>query len=271
MPVHSSCTWFYHRERLPSTNLLCRSSRRVTSNRIRGPQSALTDFLASNNISAAQISSDYQRRQAEARQREQEEAAAQGRTDGDGEDKENEDDDDGETAAELQQVRLEAFARKQKKKREQEKSVAKIKASKKLQAQKQQQKKKRKSAGDSDSGDEFDEDVWDTYTKKKQPLPGQLENCELCDKRFTVTPYSKTGPDGGLLCVKCSKEQEAGRKKGEKTKKQAAGRDKRRKVQSNLLDGIVQVGSKSLQELCIKVCIYLQAITTHASFDMNLG
>ena len=92
----------------------------------------------------------------------------------------------------------------------------------------------------------------DIYAKKK-PLPGQLENCELCGKRFTVTPYSKTGPDGGLLCAQCSKEWEAERKKNEKKKRETLGREKRRQVQSNLLDGIVQLGSKSLQELCIKV------------------
>ena len=90
------------------------------------------------------------------------------------------------------------------------------------------------------------------YTKKK-PLPGQLENCELCDKRFTVTPYSKSGPDGGLLCARCSKEQEAQKKKDAKPKKQAVARDKRRQVQSNLLDGIVRDGSKSLEQLCIEV------------------
>jgi len=32
---------------------------------IRGPQSALTDFLAANNISAAQIRTDYERRRRE--------------------------------------------------------------------------------------------------------------------------------------------------------------------------------------------------------------
>lgn len=90
------------------------------------------------------------------------------------------------------------------------------------------------------------------YTKKK-PLPGQLDNCENCEKRFTVTAYSKTGPEGGLLCTKCSKEQEDQKKKEQKSKKQAVSRDKRRYVQSNLLDGIVQIGSKTLQELCIKV------------------
>ena len=88
--------------------------------------------------------------------------------------------------------------------------------------------------------------------KKSQPLPGQLENCELCDKRFTVTAYSKTGPDGGLLCTKCSKEQEAQKKKDQKPKKQAGSKEKRRENQSKLLDGIVQTGPKTLQDLCIE-------------------
>ncbi|KAF7620139.1 hypothetical protein AFLA_005453 [Aspergillus flavus NRRL3357] len=41
-------------------------NRRQTRNQIRGPHSALTDFLASNNISAAQIREDYRRRLEEA-------------------------------------------------------------------------------------------------------------------------------------------------------------------------------------------------------------
>ena len=101
------------------------------------------------------------------------------------------------------------------------------------------------------------------YTKKT-PLPGQLDNCEACDKRFTVTPYSKTGSDGGLLCTKCSKEQETARKKDAKPKKQAVSRDKRRQTQSNLLDGIVRDGSKTLEELCIEVnvALYIASWTT---------
>ena len=145
-----------------------------------------------------------------------------------------------------------AIARKKKKKKQQqEKSLAKIKAEKKKAAQKKAQKKRKRDDDDSDDSDDGDA-MMDMYSKKK-PLPGQLENCELCEKRFTVTPYSKTGPDGGLLCVKCSKEIEAERKKEEKSKKQDVVREKRRKVQSNLLDGIVEIGSKSLQDLCIKV------------------
>lgn len=216
-----------------------RSGRRAANNQIRGPQSALTDFLASNNISAAQISADYERRQREARQQQEQEAAVNG---------ESVDQIDDEEP-------IETAAQKKKRKRQQERTLAKIKESKDY----KRQKKSKVEADDSEN----DGVAWDMYTKKK-PLPGQLENCEGCEKRFTVTAYSKTGPDGGLLCTKCSKEQEDQKKKDQKSKKQAVSRDKRRHVQSNLLDGIVQIGSKTLQELCIKV-LYLTdaAISQH--------
>lgn len=210
------------------------------NNQIRGPQSALTDFLASNNISAAQISADYERRQREARQQQEQEAAANGES----VDQINDDE------------RVEIAAQKKKRKRQQEKTLAKIKESKDYKRQKERK--------DEGYDGENDNVAWDMYTKKK-PLPGQLDNCENCEKRFTVTAYSKTGPDGGLLCTKCSKEQEDQKKKDQKSKKQAVSRDKRRHVQSNLLDGIVQIGSKTLQELCIKVLLVTDAaISQHA-------
>ena len=121
--------------------------------------------------------------------------------------------------------------------------LAKIKESKDF--------KRRKRDKEGEPDDDEDDIAWGMY-KKTQPLPGQLENCELCDKRFTVTAYSKTGPAGGLLCTKCSKEQEAQKKKDQKPKKQAGSKDKRRETQSKLLDGIVLSGSKSLQDLCIE-------------------
>ena len=95
------------------------------------------------------------------------------------------------------------------------------------------------------------------YAKSK-PLPGQLENCEICEKRFTVTPYSKAGPDGGLLCPKCSKEMESEKKKEEKAKKPVVRRDKRRQLESNRLEGDVRHGSKTLQELCVNVGNHIQ-------------
>ena len=136
---------------------------------------------------------------------------------------------------------------KKKRKRQEDKAIAKIKQSKDF---------KRRKASKPGETDGDDEDIaWDMY-KKSKPLPGQLENCDICDKRFTVTAYSKTGAEGGLLCANCSKAVDADQKK-EKPKKAAANKTKRRQVQSNLLDGIVQLGSKSLQELCVEVSSWM--------------
>ena len=213
-----------------------RSGRRAANNRIRGPQSALTDFLAANNISAAQISADHERRLRESREQEQSAAAANGEAIEQSDMREEDNDDEDE--------RIEAVAQKKKRKRQEEAVLSKIKNRK---AKKKQAKDK---ADDSDGED--GDPSFDMY-KKKQPLPGQLENCEQCDKRFTVTPYSKTGPEGGLLCAKCSKEQQAQKKKEQNPRVKAVSRQKRRQTQSNLLDGIVQIGAKCLQEICIKV------------------
>jgi DNA repair protein RAD7 len=90
--------------------------------------------------------------------------------------------------------------------------------------------------------------------QQSRPAPGQLENCEVCNKRFTVTPYSKEGPDGGLLCAQCSKKLKDGEKKDNKPKQKAVPRKQRRQNQSNLLDGVAQIGAKSLVEYCILVC-----------------
>ncbi|KAI4166599.1 MAG: hypothetical protein LQ343_007920 [Gyalolechia ehrenbergii] len=205
------------------------SGRRTSNNRIRGPQSALTDFLASNNISAAQISADYERRRREAQQQAEQEAAANGTI--------------AEEEEQQQDEREETALQKKKRKRAEEKALAKIKETK--------GSKKQKKGKKGDPDEEDSDGALAMYSKSK-PLPGQLENCEKCEKRFTVTPYSKTGPEGGLLCVKCSKEQETQRKKDDKIKKQAAPRGRQRQKQSNLLDGIVHDGAVSLQDLCLK-------------------
>jgi DNA repair protein RAD7 len=144
-----------------------------------------------------------------------------------------------------EEEREETEEQSKKRKRREEAAIAKIKKGKDF--------ARRKARLRGEPGEDDDDALaFDMYAKAK-PLPGQLENCEICDKRFTVTAYSKTGPDGGLLCPKCSKELDAGTKKDAKLTKRAVPRDKRRKFQSSLLDGIVRMGSKSLQELCVEV------------------
>jgi DNA repair protein RAD7 len=154
---------------------------------------------------------------------------------------------DGEDIEEDLQAESSAMAaeRTRKRKRNQDEAIAKIKKGK---AAKKASKKKSKKKGSDDESD-F-EDVMDMY-KKAKPLPGQLENCEICDKRFTVTPYSKAGPDGGLLCTPCGKEMVKDAKAEKKLAKPVV-RKGRRKIESNRLDGMTQRGPKTLQQLCIE-------------------
>jgi DNA repair protein RAD7 len=139
--------------------------------------------------------------------------------------------------------------RKRDHKREQEETIAKIKKGRVAKKSKGDKKKKKKKGSDDDDDSDF-EDLFDSY-KKVKPMPGQLGNCELCAKRFTVTPYSKNGPEGGLLCTPCGKEMAKEAKATEKANKPVV-RKGRRKIESNRLDGLTFRGSKTLQQLCIE-------------------
>lgn len=80
-----------------------------------------------------------------------------------------------------------------------------------------------------------------------------MENCAICDKRFTVTPYSVAGPNGGLLCAPCGREvakEQQGLPKKKAPRRQTGGVGSRRTVQSRILDG--DVGTKSLATLCVQ-------------------
>jgi DNA repair protein RAD7 len=199
---------------------------------------SLSQWLTSskaNNISAQEIRDSYRDRVQQAEQ----DAAAAGDN---GEGPSNA----GEAAEEDLQAESSAMAaeRTRKRKRNQDEAIAKIKKGK--EAKKKSSKKKKKGPDD-----ESDEDFMDMYKKAKK-LPGQLENCELCDKRFTVTPYSQAGPEGGLLCTPCGKELKKEVKAQEKAKKAPVVRKGRRKLESNRLDGLTARGPKSLQQLCIE-------------------
>lgn len=72
--------------------------------------------------------------------------------------------------------------------------------------------------------------------------------------RFTVTPYSKAGPNGGLLCNPCGKDLDKEEGPAKKKKKAVSGGPvgRRRKTQSTMLDGTYVLGAKSLMSLCIE-------------------
>ncbi|KAK0636177.1 RNI-like protein [Bombardia bombarda] len=215
--------------------------------RIMGPQSALTDFLASHNISANQIRIDADARRRAALESQAANATANGQHD--------------ElstapvtvapaaSASPAQSTRgrraaVVATADTPNERRKKEKQVIdKIKASKQIQ-------KKKRRIDDSD-----DEDLARAiFEERSAPLPGQMENCANCGKRFTVTAYSRNAPDGGLLCSPCgkelSKEDGAPKKKPKRISSGPVGR--RRQLQSDILDGTYAPGAKSLMTLCIE-------------------
>lgn len=106
-------------------------------------------------------------------------------------------------------------------------------------------RKRKKPHGDDDSDAAFNPGY------KGKPLPGQIAFCEMCNCRFTVTPYSKAGPDGeGLMCTPCGKKT-ANQDKDANKKKFVAKKNKR-KAMTSLLDGEA-TGVKSLRDLAINV------------------
>ncbi|KAI8630178.1 RNI-like protein [Xylariaceae sp. FL1651] len=210
---------------------------------IRGPQSALTDFLASQNISAVRIRADAQARRAAATANPTSNTQDGSATEERQQNSEQEGN-DGEEVATGSAATAARRVRAQKHKKQQE-AIAKIKQSKAF------KNKKRRHGSDSDS----DELALALFKEKITPLPGQMNNCDICDKRFTVTPYSRAGPKGGLLCSTCGREQakeEDANKKRQKKKGPAPQGMGRRRLQNRILDGTYQVGAKPLMTLCVE-------------------
>lgn len=204
---------------------------------MRHSHSALTDFLASHNISARQISDDYQRRLEEAQQQQHQEQQVGDREENVGQNEDEFDDEDED----------EDLVERKKRKRKEAKAILKIKQSKEFKRRKHEMK-------ETGSDSEDDDVLARRMMAKPQPMPGQLENCETCEKRFTVTPYSRTGPYGGLLCVKCSKAQKDEEKKvqAQQKKKKGPAKGRKRQTESDRMMGDVKPGPKSLVETCIR-------------------
>lgn len=197
------------------------------------------DIDQANNISAAQIRDDYERRRHQA---DQDGNAGEGSSNQTPQ----------QATAPPSAAETEDEERTKKRKRSEKDAIEKIKKAK---ASTKVKKKPRKKGSDSDDDDEDDYDDDDDFAKdmykKSRPAPGQFEHCEVCSKRFTVTPYSKEGPEGGLLCTPCGKELAKELKQEKKAASKPVGR-KRRKLESDRLDGIAAGGAKSLQQLCIE-------------------
>lgn len=84
---------------------------------------------------------------------------------------------------------------------------------------------------------------------------GFVDHCEICSKKFTVTPYTKTGPNGGLLCADCGRALNNDKMpdaKRPKPKPSARGPGRKRDIQSRIMDRTFKVGAKDLTTLCVE-------------------
>lgn len=133
---------------------------------IRGPQSALTDFLASHNISANQIrlDADQRRQQALASAQLNGDDAGEGPSTANGANGDGDEDGDGEVKLKNDGTKRKAAKRKL----NQQKAIDKIKASKKFKTQKSL-------ANSSDD----DDDLIQALLADSMPQPGQMANCQF--------------------------------------------------------------------------------------------
>lgn len=227
--------------------MMSNAGRRATR-QIRGPQSALTDFLASHNISANQI-----REEADARR-----AAALA-----SESIHREDSPSSIAADVTPRRRNETKEQEKKRKKKEESAVASIKIARSLRRSRQFLK----------SDDEVSDNDGDAPQSSKGRMfrPGQMTNCDSCEKRFPVTAYSRPGPhrpDGNLLCPTCSKDfdKEIADKRHKKQIKGVA----RRKNASNILDGVYP-GAKRLVNLCVETLAnHLHEAESFGSLPLDL-
>lgn len=239
---------------------------RNRGNAVRGPNSALTEFLREKGINAAEI-----RQRALQRHREAEEQRLQETANG-AEDEEDEGNvDQMEGVEQTSPARPVTRASRRQRispvsesdpEEDQADSTTKGKTKAKKPTKKTR-KRKRKADDDGDDDDDLDGDYYNPY-KKTPKLPGQIEFCEDCGTRFTVTPYTKSAPDGGLLCNACAKK---GAAKATPKKTVARRRDKKIAM-NNLLDKKGR-GAKTLQEMCIEV--YTFRLKSPLSISLTSG
>ncbi|KAF6758516.1 DNA dependent ATPase [Ephemerocybe angulata] len=243
---------------------------RSRQNNIRGPTSALTEFLRESGITPTTIA-----RRAAQQQPQQDEQAQGGpstetqqneagpsssrpsrtasrnrRASGYGSDNLDEDDGepepeqdgDDEKAEELEESPAPAKKRKLTKAAE-----AKLKA--------QEKKKKGKGKKGSDDEEYEDDDPYTSLSKSmwssgsSKPPVGSFENCARCEKQFTVTKYTMAAnPPPGWLCHVCAKAsgQDPFKKPAAPRKRKAPG-DKREVIH------FVENRLPSLVNMCIKI------------------
>ncbi|KAI5284240.1 hypothetical protein KEM54_001497 [Ascosphaera aggregata] len=194
---------------------------------IQGPHSALTDFLAANNISAAEIRATYEARR---RQLERNEAInpSGSATPVTGENVAN----SGSPEAENHAGPIGVSSSRRR---------AEVTAAIK-------RKRQMRNFGISD-----DESPYGTASNLCPGIPGQFVNCDSCGSRFVVNTLTSRSHKGTVLCTVCSG---VDRKIARSPRQTRQGSERlkrcRRQYASNLMDGAGPHGTLSLLDVCVK-------------------
>ncbi|KAJ7071936.1 RNI-like protein [Mycena amicta] len=210
---------------------------------VRGPMSALTDFLQSTGITPTTIARRVATQQANATA-EQPQAGPSNLRRERNEDEEEYDSDN-----------LDEPESPQKKQKLTKAAEAKLKAKAKAKPKAKASAKKKKKGDDDDFEDDEDEDE-DAYTAlsksawtDKKPPVGSFSNCATCEKQFTVTKYTMAAmPGPGFLCHPCAKSSGA-----DPFKKPAAPRKRKAPAEKRTVVHIQQRSFPTLVSMCIDV------------------
>ncbi|KAI0697087.1 RNI-like protein [Cerioporus squamosus] len=221
-------------------------------NNVRGPTSALTEFLRESGITPTTIA-----RRAQTRQNAQAQPVAGPSNQGqeEQEDVEMEDAQEGQDTAQLADGyasdNLDEPEEPAPKKRKQSKAAAAKQKEKETEKAKAKKKAKK---GDDDDDEDSDADPYSALSKMwkgdlPKPSVGSFEDCARCQKQFTVTKYTMAAnPPPGWLCHICAKSSGADPfKKPAVPRKRKAASDKRTVVSYE------ERRFPSLASICIQV------------------
>ncbi|KAJ2984696.1 hypothetical protein NUW54_g10414 [Trametes sanguinea] len=215
-------------------------------NNVRGPSSALTEFLRESGITPTTVARRAQIPQpTETPVAGPSTAPQQDAEDVDMEDVEAAQPADGFESDNLDEPEEPVNPRKRK--------LTKA-AEAKLKAKEKEKAKKKAKKGDDDDYEDEDEDPYSALSKMwKDDLPkppvGSFENCVRCQKQFTVTKYTvAANPPPGYLCHPCAKSSGS-----DPFKKPAAPRKRKPAGDKRKVESYEERRLPSLAAICIQV------------------
>ncbi|KAF8237013.1 RNI-like protein [Tricholoma matsutake] len=236
------------------------------TNNVRGPTSALTEFLRESGITPTTVA----RRVAT---RDQQPIAGPSGTQANGEEEADQWEDDGEASRASPRRRTRAAAGyasdeldEPEGEHEEKPTIKKRKLTKAAEAKLKAKEMAKKTKGNDDNGDrdgdDSEDDVYNALSKSfwtdngSKPPVGNFENCARCEKQFTVTKYTiAANPGPGFLCHQCAKASGSDPFKKATPKKKKAPVDKRTVVNfeekrfPTLVSMCIQLISKHINDI----------------------